>query len=114
MEEKTAKRKSEIFAQVLFGDTDESYTFERSNVAKTWQSYKKILIESNFLDLLAVFEYKSLIFKDSKNWIVKMPAITIVNNEYLSEINTIINYFKVRFGERGVPLKLRFIICGQK
>ena len=29
-----------------------------------------------------------------------MPAITIVNNEYLSEINTIINYFKVRFVEK--------------
>jgi hypothetical protein len=110
---KTAKRKSEIFAQVLLGDTDESYTFERSNVAKTWQSYKKILRESNFQNLVAVDEKESRIFKVSQNWILQMPDITIVNNAYLSEINIIINYLKVRFADRGAPLKLRFIICGE-
>ena len=68
-------RKSEIFAQVLTGDTGESYTFERSNVAKTWQSYKKILRESNFLNLLAVWCRNRLFLWFQSTELVKCPSL---------------------------------------
>jgi len=42
------KDQNDFFAQVLDGDTVKVSTFKRSNVAKTWQSYKLKMTKSSF------------------------------------------------------------------
>lgn len=59
IEAEQRKEKSEILVQVLVGDTVKvrfDLTFKRSNVAKTWQSYKENLRKSNLMTLQRAVE----------------------------------------------------------